>query len=455
MRRLLLGVLVIAVLVVPTPATSASQSPSAWRHLEALVKRSPAPEYRRAGTPGMERVATYEATVLRKAGYAITRQDVALGPVRWNIDYAKGHAPLLARLDDGHRFKTESLFNLTQTTGVDGITCEVRAIADVRPGDCGFIPFAQASPEWKNVNADLAGAADEIIAKGGVGAVVQGDVARNAVIALNLRKPLPAVVAVADEAEVVGRRVRLRVMGAKTDAVAHNVIGVRRPPTGAADYVMLLAHADGWFQAAADNGGGAAAVLRAAELLAGLDPGVGVVVALVDAEEIGLLGSRALAEALSSPEGLAVPGLASGLHMADLSAVINLDASTARASDVQDPVAGVTGADAPVFSWRTMVYSEHATLPGLFLETFSEHGVLGLPVNSKAAVQINGSWRTDAGWFHEAGVPVAWPAVGYPEYHTDADSLRAVDRADLEHVAEAAAALVPRLAGLPRTPIIE
>jgi putative aminopeptidase FrvX len=218
---------------------------------------------------------------------------------------------------------------------------------------------------------------------------------------------------------------------------------------------MLLAHADGWFQAAADNGGGAAAALRAAELLAGRDPGVGVVVAVVDGEEIGLLGSKGLAEALASPAGLAVPQRDIALHMAELSAVMNLDASTARASDVQDPVHGVTGTDAPVFSWRTMVFSEHATLPGLFLETFSEHGVLGMPVPSQAAVAINGGWRTDAGWFHAAGVPVAWPAVGYPEYHTDADSLRAVDRADLEHVAEAAAALVPRLAGLPRTPILQ
>jgi hypothetical protein len=453
MRRLLLGVLLAAALLVPTPARSAPEPPGAWRHLEAVLKRSPAPEYRRAGAPGMEHVASYEATVLRQAGYAVVRQDVPIA--RWKIDYAKGHNPQLARLDDGHRFKVESLFNLTQTTGADGITCVVRAIADVRPGDCGFIPFAKASPEWKNPSADLAGAADAIIANGGVGAVVQGDGAREAVIALSLRKPLPAVVAVADESEVVGKRVRLRAMGAKVDAVAHNVVAVRRPPPGVRVFVMLLAHADGWFQAAADNGGGAAAVLRAAELLAGVDPGVGVVVALVDGEEIGLLGSKALAETLASPAGLAIPQLSTSVHMADLAAVINLDASTARASDVQDKVHGLAGMDAPVFSWRTMVFSEHATLPGLFLETFSEHGVLGMPVPSQAAVAINGSWRTDAGWFHAAGVPVAWPAVGYPEYHTDADSLRAVDRADLEHVAEAAAALVPRLAGLPRSPIIE
>jgi hypothetical protein len=141
--------------------------------------------------------------------------------------------------------------------------------------------------------------------------------------------------------------------------------------------------------------------------------------------------------------------------MSDLAAVVNLDASSARASDVQDKVRGAVGSDAPVFSWRTMVYSEHATLPGLFLGTFSEHGVLGLPVSSQGAVAINGGWRTDARWFHEAGVPVAWPAVGYPEYHTDADTLDVIDAADLEAIAEAAADLVPRLGAMPSSPVLQ
>ena len=454
-RRLLLGVVLTAVVLVPASARPARTPPSAERHLEAVLARSPAPEYRRAGAPGMVAVADYEAKVLTAAGYQVVRHDADLGNVRWAVDYRPSRAPMLRRLDDGRRFKVDSAFNLGRITDRNGVACVVKAVADVGPGDCGFIPFATASPEWKNApNYDPTGAVDEIIAKGGVGAVVQGDVARNAVMALSIRRPLPTVVAVVEEADVVGRKVRLRTTGAFAATVARNVVGVRRGPPGTKT-VLMLAHADGWYQAAADNGAGVAAVLRAAELLAAREPGVGVAVALVDAEEVGLLGSQHLAAALSSSTGLALPDGGAPLRMSDLAAVINLDASSARASDVQDPVRAVVGRDAPAFSWRTMVFSEHATLPGLFLGTFSEHGVLGLPVSSQGAVVMNGSWRTDARWFHEAGVPVAWPAVGYPEYHTDVDSRRVIDGADLEATAEAAAALVPRLGAMPSTPILQ
>lgn len=455
-RVVLLGVVLVAVVLVPASAKPAPTPPSALGHLEAIVRRSPAPEYRRAGSPGMQQVAAYEAKILRRAGYLVVRHDADLGNARWAVDYTDGNQPLLARLDDGRRFKTESVFNLGATTGPEGLTCTVRAIADVQPGDCGFIPFATASPEWKNApNYDPSGAADEILAKGGIAAVVQGDVARDAVMAISIRRPLPAVVAVADQAEVVGRKVRLRAMGAFAPTTAHNVVGVRRPPAGVSKYILLMGHADGWFQAAADNGGGTAAVLRAAELLAGRHPGVGVAVALVDGEETGLLGSQRLAAQLSAPEGLALPDGGAPLHMSDLAAVVNLDASSARASDVQDPVHRVAGTDAPLFSWRVMVFSEQATLPGLFLGVFSAHGVLGLPVSSQGAQQINGGWRTDAKWFHEAGVPVAWPAVGYPEYHTDKDTIDAVDAADLENIAAAAADLVPRLGAVPPSPLLQ
>ena len=109
--------------------------------------------------------------------------------------------------------------------------------------------------------------------------------------------------------------------------------------------------------------------------------------------------------------------------MADLKAVINLDASSARASDVQDHVRSIAGQDAPIFSWRAMVHSEEPTLTSIFLATFATHQVLGLPVTSEVAKATlgGGSWRTDAGFFHAAGVPVAWPVAGYPEYHTDGD----------------------------------
>ncbi|MDQ1373431.1 MAG: Peptidase family [Actinomycetota bacterium] len=453
MRRVVLGVVLAATALVPASAGPASAPPGAVAHLEAILDRSPAPEYRRAGSAGMAAVADYEAGVLTGAGYQVVRQDFDLGSARYGVDYAAGHEPLLERVADGHRFKVDSAFNLTRQTPPEGIECTVRAIADVRPGDCGFVPFATASPEWKNTSANLSGAAKQIVDQGGAGAVVQGDVPRNAVMAVSVRQALPSVVAVAAPEDLIGQRVRLRAMRDTAASTAgHNVIGVRPGPPGS-PYVLLLAHADGWYQAAADNGGGAAAVLRAAELLAARQPGIGVVAALMDGEEIGLIGSKRLADTLKAPGGLALPGGGS-LKMGDLAAAINLDASSARASDAQEPVHQRAGVDVPLFSWRAMVYSVHATLPSLFLATFAQHGVLGLPLTSQAAIAVNGSWRTDAGAFHDAGVPVVWPVAGYPEYHTDADTLAVVDPADLEAIAEASADLVGRLVGVPRTPIL-
>jgi hypothetical protein len=411
------------------------------------VRLSRPPEYRRFGTDAMVRVASYIGTQLRRDGYRVLPDDVG-GLSRWAVDYAAGHRPQLTRLSDGHRFKTESAFDIAPTPP-KGIECTVRKLADVGPGDCGLVPFADASPEWKNPTNHPAQDVDTILAKGGVGAVIQGDLGRNLVMAVRLRRAIPAVVAVAGDNEIVGQRVRMRVMGGSVPATAHNTVGVLRPPTGSNQYVMLLGHADGWFQAAADNGSGAAAVLRTAQLLAAHRPGLGVVVALVDGEELGLLGSKGLTQQLSSPAGLDVGNGQPALHIADLKAVINLDASSARASDAQDPVRSVAGRDAPLFSWRAMVFSEEPTLVSLFLTTFAAHGVFGLPLPSRAAVQVEGGWRTDAQWFHQAGVPVAWPVAGYPEYHTDGDVPSAMDHADLEAVADAAADLVGKLATAP------
>src|SRR5690606_20723881 len=70
----------------------------------------------------------------------------------------------------------------------------------------------------------------------------------------------------------------------------------------------------------------------------------------------------------------------------------------------------------------------------------------GLPIPVAVADPLNGGVsRTDVRWFHDAGIPAAWPVVGYPEYHTTADTLDVVDPADLERVTAGAVALVRAL----------
>ena len=435
------------------PVASPAAETTAFDHLRAIVDRSPSPEYRRAGSPGMVAVADYAAAKLTAAGYRVVRQDFAF--TRYGIDYAAGHEPLLQRVVDGYRFKAESAFNLEKTTGSAGITCAVRRVADVRPGDCGFIPFRAASPEWKNSPfVTVGGQLDAVVAAGGAGAVVQGDTSRYLVFAQSARRPLPAVVAAADEESIVGQVVRMRAMGGFAPAVGRNVIGVLRPPAGSTQYAVLLAHADGWFQAAADNGSGAAAVLRAAELLAQARPGIGIVAALMDAEEVGLIGAERFAQALASAAGMAVGDGGAPIRLDDVKAVINLDASSARASDTQGVVRGASLPDAPVFQWRAMIYSEEPLLESAFLARFAAHGVLGLPIPSSVfapvgAGELEGRLRSDVHHFAAVGIPFAWPVSGYPEYHTDGDTLATVYPDDVEAIALATAELAGDIALLP------
>jgi hypothetical protein len=453
-RAALVGVVVV---LVATSSLSSARPPDpgarAATHLSRFVALSAPPEYRRFGSPGMAAAATYAADVLDRAGYAVRRVDVDLE--RDLVDYSPGHEPQLVRLEDGRRFAAERVF-FSAATGAEGVTCTVRPWDEVAPGDCGFVPFDVASPEWNNVLSEGPGAAiDTIVARGGVGAVVQGDLERRARLALRLRKPVPAVSAVVAAGDIVGRAVTLRSMGEPAPAVAHNVVAVRRPPSGAGRYLVLQGHLDGWFEAAADNAAGVAAVLAAAEALASADLGTGLLVAVYDAEEWGLLGSRAVAGMLASPDGLDVGDGGPPLHMGDLAAVVNLDAPTARASDVQGGVPGLARVELPLFSWRAMVFSEEAVLPSVFIGTMAAHGVLGLPLPVSAANPLNGGVsRSDTKWFHEAGVPVVWPVAGYPEYHTDADTMATVDFGDLASLTRATVALIERASHLPLGPVL-
>ena len=235
----------------------------------------------------------------------------------------------------------------------------------------------------------------------------------------------------------------LRVIGADAPATLHNVVAVRPPADPGRGYILLQGHVDGWFAAAADNGAGAAAVLAAAERLAGDSGGRGLLVALYDGEEWGLLGSRALGRDLARAEGLAIGTCGPVVHLHDVVAVVNLDAPSAIASDVLGVVRDISGVLVPLVSYRVLVSSEEPTVAALLTSTMTTAGVLGLPVTAGLANVLNsGMQRSDGRVFHEAGIPVAWPVAGYPEYHTEADVTEAVDPTDLANVATGAVALV-------------
>jgi hypothetical protein len=410
-------------------------------HLAAIVARSEPPTYRRFGSPGMAAAADDAAGALEAAGYAVLRHDTPSSV--WDVDYTPGHEPTLVRSADGHSFVTESAFQLTATTPPEGITCTVRRFDQVGPGECGFVPYALLSPEWTNFFGDLGGSLRTIHDRGGVGAILQGDMEHQALIALKASQPIPAVVALVEPPEVEGQEVMLRAMGADRPATLHNVIAVRPPADPGLGYVLLQGHLDGWFTAAADNGAGAAAVLATAERLAGDTAGRGLLVALYDGEEWGLRGSKALATELARPEGLRVGPCGPVVRLHDVVGIVNLDAPSAIASDAFGDLNDLLGQPVPLVSYRVLVFSEEPTVAALLTATSFANGVLGLPIPVAVADPINGGVeRTDVKWFHDAGIPAAWTVVGYPEYHTTADTLAAVDPADLERVTAAAVDLV-------------
>ena len=437
--RGVLAASLILSLLTPIAARPAPR-PEAMDFLRSIEARSPAPQYRRFGSPGVAAVAGFAAGQLTAGGYVVRRFDAP--STRYAPDYSAGHGPLLVRQRDGRRFKVDSAFGAPASTGPAGVTCTVRMAGDVKPGDCGLVPFSQSSPDFRNLTYGPGSVLDEIKSHGGIAAVVEGDASRRLVLALRTTVALPTIVAAAADQDLVGENVRLRVMGGPQRAMLHDVLAVRRPRTGSR-YVILTGHLDGWFQSASDNGSGAAATLRAAQLLRSQAPDIGVAVALFDGEEVGLLGSKALARALAQPAGVGFGDCGPPLHLADIFADINLDASSARATDV-------AGGRGPLFSWRALVYSEEPVLASTFLTVFAAHRVAGLPIDGRAATQANGGMtRTDARWFDAAGIPVAWPVVGYAEYHTDGDTLSVIDPADLEAVAQASADLAGRIASLP------
>ena len=410
-------------------------------HLAQIVARSVPPTYRRLGSPGMAAAADDAALALGAAGYRVLRHDTASHV--WSVDYQPGHEPALVRVSDGQGFATESAFELGAATSADGITCTVRPYDQVGAGECGLVPYDVLSPEWNNVTGNLSGSLQTIVQRGGVGAILQGDLEHDALIALKAPQPIPAVVSLVPSSDIVGQTVRLRAMGADGPATLHNVIAVRPPADPAQGYVLLQAHLDGWFTAAADNGGGAAAVLAAAERLARDTGGRGLLVALYDGEEWGLRGSRAFAADLARPEGLVIGSCGPTVHLADVVAIVNLDAPSAIASDALGPVNELLGQPVSLISYRVLVYSEEPTVAALLTATALADGVFGLPIPVAVANPLNGGVnRTDVKWFHEAGIPAAWTVVGYPEYHTTADTLAVVDPTDLERVTTGALDLV-------------
>jgi len=218
-----------------------------------------------------------------------------------------------------------------------------------------------------------------------------------------------------------GREARLQVEATTEPAESQNVVGRLGPATDEA--VLVLAHYDAHDvgEGALDNGAGVAVLLGALRVLADLDLDRRVLVAAVGCEEIGLLGSEALAERLAVDRLRAVVNLDGAGRFRDARALVHGSEPVAeRVEAVTDQLAVRV-----VVNSQPHSYSDHWP--------FLRAGVPSLQFHSSRPDDA-GPW--DRGWTH-----------------TRADTRDKVDPRNLREHARLAALAVRELAARPPAPL--
>jgi len=220
-----------------------------------------------------------------------------------------------------------------------------------------------------------------------------------------------------------GARARVRVDATTDSGTSRNVVGRVGPDQEGADEILVLAHFDAHDvgEGALDNGCGTATVAAAARVLAAMDLARPVRIAGVGSEELGLVGSRALADRTDLDGVHAVVNVDGAGRFRDLNVLAH---GSEAMADLAEGLLGELGHPADV-STRPHPYSDHWP--------FLQQGVPVVQLHSKNP-DASGTW--DRGWTH-----------------TRADTRDKADRRTLrEHamilallVAEVAGADVPRL----------
>jgi hypothetical protein len=350
----------------PGPATTGPGAPDLTR-LRTTITRLAADTYqgRRVGTPGGRASATWLAEQLTRLGATVTTETFPVHGVRELYS-----TPTLRRRGKDLVHRRDFVEHLTSADLPAPTSLAVADVLVPRGVDAeGWMPKMIAGPP-------------------------QGD------------RPLLAVRAdlharMTAEGGEVTMSVPLRTIGT-TGTNVHAVL------TDGTPAVLLTAHYDGVgddpeqrLPAAADNASGVAVVLEAARLLA--PTGIGIAVALLDAEEAGAQGSAHHA-----------PHVPPGTH------VINIDG----AAELGDAASVEAGGPATALL---------AALDQAGRET-------GVPLRA-------GSMASDNRRYAAAGLPAIGIGMGIPGYQTPAETPDRVDPATLVAATRLVVATVHHLAG--------
>ena len=199
--------------------------------------------------------------------------------------------------------------------------------------------------------------------------------------------------------------VTLDVQASREDAVARNVIGVRRGTTHPGKVIVVGAHYDSWHAGAIDNCTAVGSLLSIADAVTDVPLAYTVVLAGWDAEEVGLTGSYDWVARHAD-------------RLGDIVANVNLEMTAAEAG-------------APALRFGT----GGAKLTELVRQAAAANGHVATEVPATVVRAISGGiLPTDIQPFYSAGVQGFSTFTSTPYYHTPQDVPEHVDPASLRRV---------------------
>lgn len=202
-----------------------------------------------------------------------------------------------------------------------------------------------------------------------------------------------------------GLEATLEVSATREDAVARNVIGVRRGTTHPDKVIVVGAHYDSWHAGAIDNCTGVGSLLAIADAVRDVPLAYTVVLAGWDAEEVGLTGSYDWVARHAD-------------RLGDVVANVNLEMTAAEAG-------------APAIRFGT----GGAKLNALVKQAAAANGYVATDLPAAVVRQISGGiLPTDIQPFYSAGVQGVSTFTSTPFYHTPQDVPERVDPEALRRV---------------------
>ncbi|MDA0172575.1 M28 family peptidase [Solirubrobacter taibaiensis] len=200
-------------------------------------------------------------------------------------------------------------------------------------------------------------------------------------------------------------QVTLDVKGSREDAVARNVIGVRRGTTHPGKVIVVGAHYDSWHAGAIDNCTAVGSLLSIADAVQDVPLAYTVVLAGWDAEEVGLTGSYDWVARHAD-------------RLGDIVANVNLEMTAAEAG-------------APALRFGT----SGAKMTELVRQAAVANGYVATELPATVVRAISGGiLPTDIQPFYSAGIQGFSTFTSTPYYHTPQDVPERVDPASLRRV---------------------